>query len=334
MSKNYTQLSLIQRYQIEALIKAGMKQKMIAANIGVDPSTISRELSRNIAKRGRTAGEYVASNAQRKTDQRHLIKHKVVKFSTKMKEQAVRWLSDEKWSPEIISVEGKKTGKCPMSIESLYQWIWQSKHGNKAADKSFKKIYNLLKHGKRRRKRGSRKDSRGIIHDRVPIDKRPKVVKQRKRPGDIEVDFMIGKNHKGALLVMTDRATLHTKLHKLENRNSNVVSKTMVKSLLKSKYPIHTITFDNDKGFADHMTVANALNADTFFTRPYTSQDKGTVENRIGQLRRFFPKKTDLSMVTSDQVKRVERLLNNRPVRKFNYKTPNQVLLEKIALIT
>jgi IS30 family transposase len=72
-----------------------MKQKMIAANIGVDPSTVSRELSKNIAKRGRTAGEYVGSNAKRKTDHRHLIKHKVVKFSTKMKEQAFRWLSDE-----------------------------------------------------------------------------------------------------------------------------------------------------------------------------------------------------------------------------------------------
>jgi IS30 family transposase len=69
-------------------------------------------------------------------------------------------------------------------------------------------------------------------------------------------------------------------------------------------------------------------------TRPYTSQDKGTVENRIGQIRRFFPKKTDLNMVTDGQVKRVERLLNNRPVRKFDYKTPKQVLLEKIALIS
>jgi IS30 family transposase len=87
MSKKYTQLSLIQRYQIEAIIKAGMKQKMIAANIGVDPSTVSRELSRNIVKRGRTAGDYIASNAQRKTDHRHLTKHKVVKFSTNMKQQ-------------------------------------------------------------------------------------------------------------------------------------------------------------------------------------------------------------------------------------------------------
>ncbi|MBM3455156.1 MAG: IS30 family transposase [Bacteroidetes bacterium] len=334
MSKNYTQLSLVQRYQIEAFVKAGMKQKMIAREIGVHPSTVSRELGRNIAQRGRTAGNYVAANAQRKTDQRHHIKHKVIKFSPKMKDQAVRWLSEEKWSPEIISVEGNRTGKCPMSIESLYQWIWQSKHGNKASDKPYKKIYNLLKHGRRRRKRGSRKDSRGIIHHRVPIEKRPKIVQKRVRPGDIEVDFMMGKNHKGALLVMTDRATLHTRLYKLKNRNSDLVSKAIIKKLYKKSYPLHTITFDNDKGFADHMTVANTLNVGAYFTRPYTSQDKGTVENRIGQLRRFFPKKTDLSIVTDEQVKRVERLLNNRPVRKFNYKTPNQVLLEKIALIT
>jgi IS30 family transposase len=81
------------------------------------------------------------------------------------------------------------------------------------------------------------------------------------------------------------------------------------------------------------MTVAKKLNADNYFTRPYTTQDKGTVENRIGQIRRFFPKKTDLSAVNQDQVKQVEKLLNNRPVRRFNYKTPIQVRQEKIALI-
>ena len=98
-----------------------MKQKKIAQEIGVHPSTISRELIRNTAKRGRTAGEYVADNAQRKTEQRHHNKPKAVKFSTQMKEYVVNWLSVKKWSPEIISVEGHKTGKCPISIESLYQ---------------------------------------------------------------------------------------------------------------------------------------------------------------------------------------------------------------------
>lgn len=334
MSKNYKQLSLVQRYQIQAFLKAGMSQKRIAQEIGVHPSTVSRELNRNIAKRGGLAGEYVAQNAQRRTEQRHHQKPKLVKFTKPMKEQAVKWLTHEKWSPEIISVEGHRTGKCPVSIEWLYHWIWKSKHSNKRSDKSFKQIYQLLKHGKRRRKRGARKDSRGIIHHRVPMEKRPKIVQKRVRPGDIEVDFMMGKNHKGALLVMTDRATLHTSLHKLQNRNSRVVSKAIVKKLGQAGYPMHTITFDNDKGFADHMDVAKKLNVKTYFTRPYTSQDKGTVENRIGQLRRFFPKKTDLSIVTNEQVKGVERLLNDRPVRKFNYKTPNQVLLEKIALIS
>lgn len=133
---------------------------------------------------------------------------------------------------------------------------------------------------------------------------------------------------------MTDRATLHTSLQKLEHRQSNEVSKAIIKKIKKVDYPMHTMTFDNDKGFADHMKVSDALNVNTYLTRPYTSQDKGTVENRIGQLRRFFPKKTDLSAVTDQRVKQVEQLLNDRPVRKFNYKTPNQVLQEKIALIT
>jgi len=299
MDKNYTQLSLVQRYQIQAFLNIGMRQKKIAQEIGVHPSTINRELGRNTAKRGRTAGEYVADIAQRKTEQRHYNKPKAVKFSTQMKEHVVNWLCVEKWSPEIISVEGHKTVKCPMSIESLYQWIWQCKHGNKETDKPYKKMYTHLKHGRRRRKRGNRKDSRGIILNRVSIEKRPKIVQKRSRPGDFEVDFMMGKNHKGALLVMTDRATLHTSLQTLEHRQSNEVSKAIIKKLIKVDYPMHTMTFDNNKSFADHMKVSEALNVNTYFTRPYTSQDKGTVENIIGQLRRFFPKKTDLSDVTN-----------------------------------
>jgi IS30 family transposase len=246
ISKNYTQLSLVKMYQIQAFVKAGIKQIMIAQEIEVHPSTISRELNQNIAKRGRTSGEYIARNAQRRTDLRHQFKPKLVKFTRIMKEQESQWLSNEKWSPEIIGFVDRQTGKCSVSAEWLYQWIWQSKHGNKRAEKRYKKIYQHLKHGKRRRNRGARKDDRGIIHHRVPIDQRPKVVHKRIRPGDIEVDFMMGKDHKGALLVMTDRATLHTSLHKLDNRHSEVVSKSIIKRLRELDYPMHTLTFDND----------------------------------------------------------------------------------------
>jgi transposase, IS30 family len=97
-------------------------------------------------------------------------------------------------------------------------------------------------------------------------------------------------------------------------------------------YPLHTITYDNDKEFSKHMEVADTLNVKTYFTRPYTSQDKGTVKNIIGQVRRFFPKKTDIRSITDCEIKNVKQLLNDRPVRKFNYKTPNQVLLQKLHL--
>ena len=125
---------------------------------------------------------------------------------------------------------------------------------------------------------------------------------------------------------MTDRATLHTQLTKLQGKTTLEVKVAMIKVLTKINYPINTLTFDNDKAFSEHQSIGQKLTADTYFTRPYTSQDKGTVENRIGVIRRFFPEKTDLLIVSKKDVKLVERKLNNRPVRKFNYSTHNQLV--------
>ena len=96
---------------------------------------------------------------------------------------------------------------------------------------------------------------------------------------------------------------------------------------------VKTITFDNGKEFAYHHKIAKDLNVKTYFTRPYISQDKGIVENRIGVIRRFFPKKTDLRKVTNKRIKEVERLLNYRPVRKFNYNNPIEVLNNMIVAL-
>src|SRR5829696_5565737 len=167
MSKNYTQLSLIQRYQIEALLKAGFNQKQIAFELDCHPSTVSRELKRNIAKRGRTSGFYQACNAQRKTELRHLTKPKKILFTDSMKKWVVNQLQVDKWSPEFISAIGSSTGMCPISHESIYQWIWDCKHSNRRENKIFKNLYKYLKHGKRRRKRGNRRDTRGIIKNRI-----------------------------------------------------------------------------------------------------------------------------------------------------------------------
>ena len=88
---------------------------------------------------------------------------------------------------------------------------------------------------------------------------------------------------------------------------------------------IKTITFDNGKEFAFHHKIAKDLKVKTYFTRPYTSQDKGTVENRIGVIKRFFPKKTDLKEVSNKRIKEVEKMLNCRPIRKFNYNLPLEI---------
>jgi len=208
-----------------------------------------------------------------------------------MKLVAVQWLQVEKRSPELIIVRGKETGHCPVSHECLYQWIWACKHGNKRANQPFKRLYQDLRHGHRKRKRRLRRYSRGVITGRVSIENRPAIIQSRKRIGDIEVDLMMGKNHQGALLVMTDHVPLYTRLHKLPNKNSHTVSRSIRCILNKEAYPLHTLTYDNDKAFAGHRAIGLALGLETYFTRPYTSQDIGTVENRIGQIRRFAPKR-------------------------------------------
>lgn len=334
MQKNYKQLSCEQRYQIEALIKAGNSQKTIAHLLEVHPSTICRELKRNTPKAGVGAHEYRARNAQRRTRLRHLEKPKQVLFTNELKDKCRAALKHEKYSPELISAVGRKElGYFPCA-ETIYKWIWECKHRNLKSHWRDKNLYKLLKHGQRRYKRGLHHDKRGNIPGRVFIEKRDPIVAERTRLGDIEVDLMIGRNHQSAILVTLDRATLKIRLSKLKGKESEGVRRQLIKLYKKQMHWLKTFTFDNDSAFIQHQKVGSALQVDTYFTRPYTSQDKGSVENRIGIIRRFLPKKTDLSIITDQHLKWIEQVINNRPVKKFNFKTPNQVFSEKIALIT
>jgi len=334
MTKNYFQLTLAQRYQIEVLSKVGNTQTFIAGLLGVNKSTVSRELKRNVPKRGIGAKVYKADKAQQKTEKRHKEKPKQVLFSASLKVDVVKKMTVEKLSPELISAQWKKDNIAGVSHETIYKFIWQSKLSNKKCERDYKKIYQLLKHGRRRRKRGNHKDNRGLIKDRVSIEKRSKLVDRRKRLGDIEVDLIIGKNHQGGLLVMLDRATLVTTIDKINSKKPKHIKRLILKRM-KSNRHLKTMTFDNDQAFGLHHEIAKELNIKTFFTRPYTSQDKGSVENRNGVIRRFYPKKTDFKKVTANDVKKVETTINNRPVRKFKYKTPNEVhlLKQRVALI-
>jgi IS30 family transposase len=139
------------------------------------------------------------------------------------------------------------------------------------------------------------------------IENRPVNVQSRKRIGNIEVDLMMGRN---------------------------AVSQSIRRILKNETYPLHKLTFHNDKVFAGHRANGIALCLETYLTRPYTSQDKRTVENRIGQFRRFFPQKNDLLEISQLRVRLVQDFPNNRHVRKSNYKTPDQALQGKVVLIS
>jgi len=271
-----------------------------------------------------------------KTQRGHQEKNKYVTFTEEMRRQIVKQLAVEKLSPKLITEMGRRGNPDFVSHETIYQWIWAMKHSHKQQDRPYQLLYKDLRHGRIRRKRGNYHDNRGCIPNRVSIEKRPAIVKKRKRIGDVEVDLMLGKNHQPGLLVITDRASLKTSLVKISTKASRPIAKSIIQKMKTCKHWLKTMTYDNDLAFALHSTVNEELKTKSFFTHPYTSQEKGTVENRIGVLRRFFPKKTDFTKVTARHVSRVEKMINERPVRKFNYKTPNAVFLQKliVALIT
>lgn len=337
MKKIYKQLGLEQRYQIDALLKAGKSKSEIADIIGVHKCTIGRELKRNTGTCGRHAGNYMPHLAQRKTEARHKGKRKFVKLTKELKDQAAGWLRKEHWSPQLIAVEWKVMGIDGVSLECLYQWIWEAKKSNRKENLPYKDLYRYLRHGRRRFKRGNYKNTRGAIKDRVSIEDRPDVVSRRKRLGDVEVDLMMGKDHKSALLVMTERKTLITTLDLLEGKDSKIVQDKISDRISRiGNSWIKTLTFDNGKEFAGHKEIAEKHNVKTYFTRPYTSQDKGTVENRIGLIRRFLPKKTDLNLISEIRIREIEKLINNRRIRKFGYISPIEKLKSTwpVALIT
>jgi len=329
MTKNrYCQLTQEQRYKLEGYLSIGKNQTEIALLLGVNKSTISRELKRNIPQRGPGSKIYLGKKAQVKTQARHQEKNKCVKFSQDLIIQMKEWMIQKRYSPELVAAQWVKDCLVGVSHETMYKFIWMAKHSNRACMKEYKDLHKLLKHGKRKRKRGNYKDTRGLIPNRISIEKRPEIVDKRNRFGDIEVDLIMGSKHQSALLVTIDRATLLTTIDKLEGKDSTVITDQIISRL--NNYPqVKTITFDNDQAFSQHEKIAEVLNAKTYFTRPYTSQDKGTIENRNGVIRLFFPKKTDFNLFSKKDIRRVEKEINNRPVRKFGYLTPNEVFLQK-----
>jgi IS30 family transposase len=309
-----------QRYEIELLRNQKYSMTIIAGIIGKNKSTISREIKRNSDQRN---GVYKSELAQKKLIERHKNKPKKISFTLPIQAYVLEKLMED-YSPEQIVGTALKDGLPCVSIERIYQFIWKDK---KAGGKCFK---HLRTKGKRYNKRGHLKGKRGILVNRVDIDQRPAVVEEKIRVGDLEMDLVIGKDYKGALLTINDRASGKLKMGKVESKEASEIEAKALELLEDWKPYLHTITTDNGKEFANHENIAKMLEIAFYFAKPYQSWQRGANENLNGLIRQYFPKKYDFSLITQQRITEVENKLNNRPRKRFGYKTPNEIFIQKL----
>ena len=321
--KHYSQLTLEQRYGIYTLLKTGHNQSKIAEVVGVHKSTINRELKRNRGGRG-----YRPKQANAFAEDRHRAK---VCFRIDGNTWAfVERLICKEWSPEQISGWMKEN----MGIAVSHEWIYQYVLKDKLAGGS---LYLHLRCKKKRKKRYGSNDRRGNLINRVSIDERPDIVDGRNRIGDWEADTIIGKAHKQAIVSLTERKSGLALVYKVDRRTKENTESAMKQLLYSISDQVHTITSDNGKEFGNHEKIAKGLKCNFYFAHAYSSWERGTNENTNGLIRQYFPKNRDIRAITDKKLIHAMKRLNNRPRKRFGYKTPNQVFFGEsynVALTT
>jgi IS30 family transposase len=314
MDKKYQHLSRYERYYISKTI-ANTSVAEIAKTVGYHRSTIYRELKRNSDE----YGTYTVSGAMQKVNTRTRDKYdRFAQITNRIKTKIVKGLTD-KSSLEQIAGRINLRNKNKVSVRTLYNYI--------ATDKEFGgNLYKLLpRKGKRYKYRGIQKT---VIKNRVDISLRPKVVELKSRIGDLEADTIVGKQNgsKECLGTFVDRKAKYTIILKLKDKSAKTMQLALEEYFMKSVIPIHTVTSDNGTEFAYHQEIADNINCKWYFARPYKSCDRGLNEHTNELIRRFFPKGTDFSSVSTDEVQRVQDLLNNRPRKSLGFLTPNEII--------
>jgi len=307
-----------QRYKIDALFKAKHSQTFIAQQLGVSKSTISRELNRN----SKRTGKYSATRAQEYANERkeRFCKDRV--FTPRMQQIIRDKLSQDQWSPEQIQGYCKVNDTPMVSHERIYQFIYQDKSEGGLLYK------NLRVASKKYRKRyGSNNYHRHPIKNRVSIDLRPEVINNKQRYGDWEIDTIVGKGNKGAIVTVVERKSAFLLMAKLGGKKPKDLAKAVVRLLAPYKDKVLSITSDNGTEFANHKYISQKLEVDFFFAHPYSSWERGLNEYTNKLIRQYIPKKTDFDDYNNQYINTINIKINSRPRKKLGYKTPIKVLL-------
>jgi len=313
------------RNELSILLSAGLKQNKIAKLLNKTPSAVCQELKRNPAN---TKTGYSSKIAKENTENRRIDANK--RFRKIENNDWVRNYIIKKikkyWSPEQISgrIKEKWPDKQDIHIgkDSIYEFVYNEK-------KDLVKYLRCQK-GKYRRRYGTRiREKQRDELKKKRIDKRPKVVEMKERIGDWEGDTIVGKD-KSHILTHVDRKSGFAMADKL---NRGFAELTRIKTQERfDKIPRNkkkTITYDNGVTFAEHELTEEKTKIDIYFANPYHSWERGCNENFNGLLRQFFPKKSSFANIEQEDVERAVKLINNRPRKRLNYKTPNEVFRKK-----
>jgi transposase, IS30 family len=313
MGRKYEQLSLEDRCEIARLQADGRSIRQIAAALDRAPSTISREIRRNRSKLA-----YKPSSAQERTQARRWSGSRLEQ-DTDLRGAVVERLR-RGWSPEQVAGRlAREVGHKVTSYESIYRFIYAQIARTK--DYSWRLLLprGKSKRGFRGRRGGS---SASFIEGRVSVAERPPEAADRKVPGHWEADLMLFSKYGQAVLTVHERKSRLL----LATRPPNKVANRIARHLVGLFAPIppqlrKTVTFDNGTEFARHRAL-HRLAIDTYFCDPYAPWQKGGIENAIGRMRRFMPRKTDLATLPDKRFKALVNAYNNTPRKCLDFNTP------------
>lgn len=300
-----------QRYVIQSLSRRDISQTEIAIELGVNKSTISRELKRNSSKRGRYQAEKANIYANERKERFAYNR----KFTINVKNTVDEYLKNEQWSPEQIVGYCQKKNIEMVSVERIYQYIRLDKANGGC-------LYKELRHKLKHRKRPVSED-RIHIKDRISIDQRPEKANNREEFGHFEMDLVVGKDNKGAILTLTERKSRQFFCRYLPHgKVAKQVSIAVIDELLPFKNHVLSITTDNGTEFADHKLITQKLNATVYFAHPYSSWEKGQIEYCNKLLRQYIPKKSIINQINTLKLNDIQTKINRRPRKNLGFQKP------------
>ena len=307
-------------------LAAGHTPAAIAARLGRHPSTIGREIARNAVVRW--PASYPAVPAQCKTEARaHRPKVTKLEQSPRLRTQVQTGL-DQRWSPEQISrrlvADFPDDAEMRVSHETIYRALYVQGRGGLRRE-----LAGCLRTGRALRKPRRQASGRGAaIKDMVMISERPAEVADRAVPGHWEGDLIIGANNVSAIGTLVERTTRFTLLlplpvdHTAETMRDAIAAAIMTLPAQLRR----SLTWDQGTELAAHAQITLSTELAIYFCDPHSPWQRGTNENTNGLLRQYFPKATDLSVHSPEELARVAAELNGRPRKTLNWRTPAEAL--------